>query len=147
MLIRFEGAPEHMIEVIGEPNRPASVRMSNYNGNSKSSEKTGDVPKYACNHCRLEHMLTLIMNRDDVQELMDLVSTLRGFPSHASKDVYGLDTKVDFNTFEIQFSNVDDDPGSNEVSEIAGEQKDDFKRIVDSIEALARTFAKKDSQV
>ena len=39
------GAPTHMIEVIGEPNRSASIRMSNYNGNSKSSEKKGDVPQ------------------------------------------------------------------------------------------------------
>jgi hypothetical protein len=35
-----------MIEVIGEPNRNASIRMSNYNGNAKSSEKKGDVPQY-----------------------------------------------------------------------------------------------------
>ncbi|KAK5164980.1 uncharacterized protein LTR77_009645 [Saxophila tyrrhenica] len=85
--------------------------------------------------------------RDDVQELMDLISTLRGFPSHPSKDVYGRDTRVDFNTFDLQWSNQDDDPTGNEVSEIAPEQKDDFNRIADSIEALARTFAKKDSQV
>lgn len=78
---------------------------------------------------------------------MSLVNTLRGFPSHPSKDVYGFDIKVDFNTFEIQWSNVDDDPTAGEVSEIAGEQKDDFKRVADSIEALARTYAKKDSAV
>jgi hypothetical protein len=71
------------------------------------------------------------------------VSQLRGFPSHASKDVYGLNTKVDFNTFEIQWSNG----AADIVNEIAGEQKDDFKRIVDSIDALARTFAKQDSAV
>lgn len=39
------GAPTHMIEVIGEPNRSASIRMSNYNGSAKSSEKKGDVPQ------------------------------------------------------------------------------------------------------
>lgn len=84
--------------------------------------------------------------RDDVQELLDLVSTLRGFPSDPSKDVYGQDTKVDFNTFEIQWSNQEE-ANSSDISELADEQKDDFKRIADSIEALARTFAKKDSQV
>lgn len=78
---------------------------------------------------------------------MNLMNTCRGFPSHATKDVYGLNTRVDFNTFEIQWSNVDDDPTANEVSEIADEQKDDFKRVADSIEALARTFAKKDSAI
>lgn len=78
---------------------------------------------------------------------MSLISTLRGFPSHPSEDVYGCDVKLDFNTFEIQWSNQDDDPTANEVSEIAGEQKDDFKRIADSVEALGRTFAKRDSAV
>ena len=103
--------------------------MSNYNGGSKSNEKSGDVPK------------------DDVNELMNIVSELRGFPSHETQDVYGYDTKLDFNTMEIQWSNQDDDPAANEVTEIAQEQKDDFKRIVDSIEALARTFAKQDQAV
>ena len=102
--------------------------MSNYNGSAKSSEKKGDVPQ------------------DDVRELMSLISALRGFPSHPSKDVYGLDTKVDLNTFEIQWSNQDDD-AAMEGGELAGEQKDEFKRIVDSIEALARQFAKQDSAV
>jgi len=78
---------------------------------------------------------------------MELISTVRGFPSHPSKDVYGLDTKLEFNTFEIQWSNEDEDSAANEVSEIAGEQKDDFKRVVDSIEALARQFAKKDTAI
>lgn len=72
------------------------------------------------------------------------MSQLRGFPSHPTKDIYGLDTKVDFNTFEIQWGNVDDD---SVVDELAGEQKDDFKRIAESIEALSRTFAKQDSAV
>lgn len=79
-----------------------------------------------------------------MKELLSLVSQLRGFPSHPSKDVYGLDVKVDFNTFDIQWSNADDD---SVVDEIAGEQKDDFKRITDSIEALSRTFAKQNSAV
>ncbi|CAK4032065.1 Hypothetical predicted protein [Lecanosticta acicola] len=125
----FSGTPTHTVEVIGEPNRPAVIRSSQHDGGNKSSEKSGDVPK------------------DDVQELMNLMNTLRGFPSHPSKDVYGFDTKVDFNTFEIQWSNEDDDPTAGDVSEIAGEQKDDFKRVADSIEALARTFAKQDSAV
>jgi hypothetical protein len=86
------------------------------------------------------------IDRDDVRELMSLISTLRGFPSNEDKDIYGLDTKLDFATFEIQWSNQEEDPAATGV-EIAGEQKDDFKRIVDSIEALARQFAKQDSAV
>ena len=41
----FAGTPTHTVHVIGEPNRPAVVRVSQYNGGSKSSEKSGDVPK------------------------------------------------------------------------------------------------------
>ncbi|KAF1838863.1 hypothetical protein BDW02DRAFT_564465 [Decorospora gaudefroyi] len=124
----FNGTPTHTIEVIGEPNREASVRMSNYNGSNKASEKSGSVPQ------------------DDVRELTSLVSTLRGFPSHPSKDVYGLDTKVDFNTFELQWSNEDDDAAMQD-GVLADEQKDEFKRIVESIEALGRRFAKQDAAV
>ena len=82
------------------------------------------------------------LRRDDVNELMALISTCRGFPSHSTKDVYGHDTRLDFSTFELQWSNQDDDPTASTVSEIAPEQKDGFKRVADSIEALARTFAK-----
>lgn len=123
----FSGTPTHQIEVIGDLNRPASVRMTNYDGNNISSEKKGDVPQ------------------DDVRELISLISTLRGFPSDDNKDIYGLDTKLDFATFEIQWSNQEDDPAK--IGEVGGEQKDDFKRVVDSVEALARQFAKQDSAV
>jgi hypothetical protein len=77
---------------------------------------------------------------------MALISLLRGFPSNESKDVYGVDTKLDFATFEIQWSNQEDDPAAA-GGELAGEQKDEFKRVVDSIEALARQFAKQDSAI
>ncbi|KAK4547370.1 hypothetical protein LTR36_001026 [Oleoguttula mirabilis] len=122
----FSGPPKHTVEVIGEPNRSASVRVSQYNGHHKSTEKDGDMP------------------HDDVQELLRLVSELRGFPSNHTDDVYGQDAKVEFDTFEIQWSNADDDPSAGSISELAFEQKDDFKRIVQSIEALGRAFAKRD---
>lgn len=38
------GTPTHHIEVIGEPNRSASIRRTEHNGNGSSSEKKGDVP-------------------------------------------------------------------------------------------------------
>lgn len=78
---------------------------------------------------------------------MTLVSAVRGFPSHPSKDVYGLDTKLELTTFDIQWANEDEDPTAGDVSEIAAETKDEFKRVVDSIEALGRQFAKQDSAV
>ena len=144
LLTTTQGSPTFAIEVIGEPNRPAVVRRTNYHGDSKQ-EKTGDVPKYVFTNCG-KRVSTDITTRDDVQELMSLISTVRGFPSHPNKDVYGLDTKLDFSTMEIQWSNQDEDPtAATDITEIADEQKDDFKRIADSIEALAREFAKKDS--
>ncbi|KAF2629129.1 hypothetical protein BU25DRAFT_430426 [Macroventuria anomochaeta] len=125
----FSGTPTQQIEVIRSHNGSASIRRTDKSDNGTSDEKKGDVPA------------------DDVKELLSLVSTLRGFPSNASKDIYGADVKVDFNTIEIQWSNSDDDSASDVVNEIVGEQKDEFKRVADSIEALARTFAKKDSAV
>ena len=76
-----------------------------------------------------------------------MISIVRGFPSHSSEDIYGIDTRLDFTTFEIQWSNQEDDPTATEVSELAAEQKDEFKQVADSIEALSRTFAKQDSAV
>lgn len=89
----------------------------------------------------------LIYDSSDVKELMSLITAVRGFPSHAEKDIYGKDTKLDFNTFEIQWSNGDDDSAADVVNEIAQEQKEDFGRVVDSVEALARSLAKKDAPV
>lgn len=138
--------------MIGEPNRPASVRVKQGN-----NEKTGDMPKYVsrvafassatrrpfrkgpCTHA--------LRGRDDVNELMTLVNQLRGFPSHPSQDVYGLDAKLELNTFEIQWANEDDDPTAGDVSEIADETKTTFKEVVQSVEALGRTFAKKDAAI
>ena len=125
----FSGSPTHTVEVIGEPNRPAVIRSSQHEGTNKTSEKSGDVPK------------------DDVNELMTLVNQLRGFPSHASKDVYGHDVYFELNTFEIQWANKDEDPTASDISELAAEQKQTFKDVVDSFEALARTFAKQDSAI
>ena len=76
---------------------------------------------------------------------MSLISTPHRYPSDHNKNNYGLDTKLDFATFEIQLSNQEDEPAA--TAEVAGEQKDDFKRVADSIEALARQFAKQDSAV
>lgn len=39
------GTPTSVVEVIGEPNREAKIRRSEYNGGQKSSEKAGTVPK------------------------------------------------------------------------------------------------------
>lgn len=85
--------------------------------------------------------------RDDTNELLSLVNAVRGFPSHASKDVYGLNAKLELNTFEIQWASDEEDSAANEISEVGGETKDEFKRVVDSIEALGRQFAKNDAAI
>ncbi|QIX02373.1 hypothetical protein AMS68_007890 [Peltaster fructicola] len=117
----FEGTVSQSIEIIGEPNRSANVRTKNGN-----EEKTGDVSK------------------DDVNELFSLISQIRGFPSSSSKDIYGLNTKLDLNTFEIQWSNDEDDTAT---AELGDETKQTFKEVVQSIEALARQFAKNDAAI
>lgn len=88
--------------------------------------------------------INVYSSSDDVNELLKLVQELRGFPSSASKDIYGADVKVDFNTFDIQWSNDEEEASEGDVEK---EQKDDFKRIADSIEALARQFATNDSAI
>ena len=79
---------------------------------------------------------------------MSLISTVRGFPSHPNKDIYEQNTQLALTTFEIQWSNKEEDAtAATDITEVAGETKDDFKRVVDSIQALARTFAKQDSAI
>ncbi|KAF1353268.1 hypothetical protein BDV97DRAFT_375354 [Delphinella strobiligena] len=122
------GSPTHTVEIIGEPNRPGVIKTTDHT-NSNIIEKTGDFPK------------------DDVVELMNVLSRLRGFPSHATKDVYGLNTRLELSALEIQWTNEEEDPAANEVADISAESKQDFKDVVNSIEAAGRQFAKRDSRV
>jgi len=73
---------------------------------------------------------------------MTRVQELRGYPSAPNKDIYGLDTILELQTFDIQWTNQEEDPSSDTVGDLAGEQVDGFKNIADSIEALARLTAK-----
>lgn len=82
-----------------------------------------------------------------MQELLRLVEQLRGFPSSPGKDIYGHDVRIEYNSFELQWASDDSDSASDVIKEIAQEQKDTFKDIADSIDALARTFAKRDAAV
>ncbi|KAK4982911.1 hypothetical protein LTR66_009042 [Elasticomyces elasticus] len=121
----FSGPASHTVEVIGEPNRSATVHVSDHSDGSEK-KKTGTMPK------------------DDVNELMNLINQLRGFPSHPSDDIYGLDARVELNTMEIQWTNESDD---SVQSEVTAETKETFKEIVDSLMALGRQFAKKDAAI
>lgn len=75
---------------------------------------------------------------------MSLVSQLRGFPTSSASDIYGLDTKLELTTFEIQWENNEEDAVSTEAT---AENKSTFKDVVESIEALARQKAKKDAAI
>ena len=79
-----------------------------------------------------------------MQELMRLINQLRGFPSHETKDVYGLNVRLELHTFELQWTNEEDDPAANVVNDVPAETRETFKEVVDSIEAAARQFAKQD---
>jgi len=89
----------------------------------------------------------LTLSSDDVQELMRLVSQLRGLPSHESKDIYGLGVRLELHTFEIQWANQEVDPSANVVNEVPAETKETFKEVVQSIEAAGRQFAKQDKAI
>lgn len=104
------------------------MRRTNYTSGTATNEKAGDVPK------------------DDVEELMSLVSAVRGFPSHETKDVYGEDARLELTTFDIQWANAEEG-GAEGAGGVEGEQREEFARVVQSIEALAREFAKRDAAV
>ncbi|TKX18336.1 hypothetical protein C1H76_9124 [Elsinoe australis] len=128
LLKPFNGKPTHTIHITGEPNRPATILSSHDAGSGNKTEKTGQ------------------MSADDVQELMRLTSQLRGLPSDASKDIYGANVRLELHTFEINWTNAEDDP-SGDVNSLGDESKQTFKDVADSIDAAARTFAKQDNPV
>ena len=113
------------------------VKDSQYNGNAKSSEKTGDVTKY--DNGMLITAIANILRRDDVNELLELISVVRGFPSHPSKDVYGLDTKIDFNTVRlIGPSGYQHVPNQHHSSKFNGRMKTRIRRRTRSPSFLQR---------
>lgn len=76
---------------------------------------------------------------DDVNELLSLVKQLEGFPTDPKEDLYGLDTRLALTTFEVQWDNGDEVEGAEGPTE---ENKQTFKDVVDSVQALARAKAK-----
>ncbi|PNS21759.1 hypothetical protein CAC42_1613 [Sphaceloma murrayae] len=124
----FSGTAKHTIQITGEPNRPATVLTSTDSGSGNKNEKTGE------------------MSAGDVQELLRLTGQLRGLPSHPTKDIYGADVRLELHTFDINWTNAEDDP-SGDVNSLGDESKTTFKDVADSIEAAARTFAKQPNAV
>ncbi|CAF9930902.1 MAG: hypothetical protein ALECFALPRED_004754 [Alectoria fallacina] len=114
------------IEIIGEPNRSASIRVTDHTGkeNQNIQVKTGDI------------------SHDDVNELLAVVRPLEGLPTNPDEDVYGFDTRIILSTFEVQWDNGEEVEGAEAPTE---ENKQTFKDVMDSITALARMKAKKNA--
>ena len=122
----FTDTPTSKIEIIGEPNRPATIKHTTHVGaeNQTLIIKEGSIDK------------------SDSNELMDLVRPLAGFPSNPDEDVYGLGVRLDIATFEVQWDNGEDVEGAEAPSNPTEENKQTFKDVVESIEALTRQKAK-----
>jgi hypothetical protein len=60
--------------------------------------------------------------------------------------VYGIDTRLELQTFEIQWTNAEDDAAAKDLT-LVEETKTTFKDVVDSIEAAARQFVKQDAAI
>ncbi|KAL8840882.1 MAG: hypothetical protein Q9170_001146 [Blastenia crenularia] len=122
----FSASPTEKIEIIGEPNRFATIKVTNHVGaqNQTIIAKEGQI------------------QAEDVNELLSLVRPLEGLPTNPSKDVYGLDTRVILSTFEVQWDNGEEVEGAEAATNPTEENKETFKGVVDSIQALARMKAK-----
>ncbi|KAL8946094.1 MAG: hypothetical protein Q9222_007467, partial [Ikaeria aurantiellina] len=70
--------PTSKIEIIGEPNRPATINVTSHVG---AQSQTLIAKEGAC-------------DAEDVNELMDLVKPLQGLPSSPDKDIYGVDARL-----------------------------------------------------
>lgn len=60
--------------------------------------------------------------------------------------MYGIDTRLELQTFEIQWTNAEDDAAAKDLT-LVEETKTTFKDVVDSIEAAARQFVKQDAAI
>ncbi|KAM0802684.1 hypothetical protein BDR22DRAFT_117596 [Usnea florida] len=122
----FNQSPTKKIEIIGEPNRPASVKVTDHTGkdNQNILVKTGDI------------------SSEDVNELLAVVRPLEGLPTNPSQDIYGFDTRIILSTFEVQWDNGEEVEGAEAVTNPTDENKQTFKDVMDSILTLARMKAK-----
>ena len=73
---------------------------------------------------------------------MSLVRPLEGLPTNPDEDVYGLDTRIILSTFEVQWDNGEEVEGAEAATNPTEENKQTFKDVADSIQALARRNAK-----
>ena len=114
--------PTSKIEIIGEPNRPATIKHTTHVG---AQAQTLIIKEGA-------------IDAEDSNELMDLIKPLAGLPSDSNKDIYGKDVRLDVATFEVQWDNGEEVEGG----EVTEENRKTFGDVVESIEALTRLKAK-----
>lgn len=122
----FTQTPTEKIEIIGEPNRPATIKHVTHVG--------------AANQTIITHQGTI--PADDVKELLALVRPLEGLPTNPDEDVYGLDTRVVLSTFEVQWDNGEEVEGAEAPTNPTEENKRGFREVVESIRALGRQRAR-----
>ncbi|KAK4694472.1 hypothetical protein P7C71_g3123, partial [Lecanoromycetidae sp. Uapishka_2] len=122
----FGQTPTEKIEIIGEPNRSANIKVTNHVGkdNQTINTKEGSIKS------------------DDVNELLAVVRPLEGLPTNPSQDIYGFDTRIILSTFEVQWDNGEDIEGAEAETNPTEENIQTFKTVMDSIRALARQSAK-----
>ncbi|KAL8748204.1 MAG: hypothetical protein Q9190_000023 [Brigantiaea leucoxantha] len=122
----FTQTPTEKIEIFGEPNRPSTIKTSARVGaeNQNIIIKDGSLAA------------------DDVNELLSLVRPLGGLPTSPDKDIYGLDARLVMSTFEVQWDNGEEVEGAEAEVNPTEENKQTFKDVLESIEALARQKAK-----
>ncbi|KAL9596807.1 MAG: hypothetical protein Q9219_005566 [cf. Caloplaca sp. 3 TL-2023] len=112
------------IEILVEPNRFATIKHTSHTG--------------AQNQTLLAKQGTI--QAEDANELLALVQPLGGLPTNAGEDVYGLDARVVLSTFEVQWDNGEEGEGEGGV--VTEENREVFRGVVESVEALARMKAK-----
>ncbi len=122
----FGQTPTEKTEIIGEPNRPANIKITKHVGkdNQTITTKEGSIQS------------------DDVNELLSIVRPLEGLPTNPNEDIYGLDTRIILTTFEVQWDNGEEFEGAEADTNPTEENKQTFKDVLDSITALARQSAK-----
>ncbi|KAL6715053.1 hypothetical protein ACLMJK_007314 [Lecanora helva] len=122
----FGQTPTHKTEIIGEPNRPANVKITDHVGKDNQTiiTKTGSI------------------QHDDVNVLLDRIRPLEGLPTNPTQDIYGFDTRIIITTFQVQWDNGEEAEGGESNANPTDENKQTFKDVLDSINSLARQSAK-----
>lgn len=67
------------------------------------------------------------------------MDVLRGLPTHHERDIYGLDTVLQFNSAVGEYKSNEQPVEARDAEK---DNKENFKKFVDEVESLARKHAK-----